>query len=74
MRRIEEDREVFSDPIVHLDMVLHNEALRVIYARYPELQPIPADFDEISSDLRWEEVTLPPSVSEADLDASRSRR
>jgi hypothetical protein len=58
-----EDREVFADPMVHLDRVLRREALRIIYSRYPELQP---GFDEISSDRRWEDVTLPPSISEAD--------
>jgi hypothetical protein len=62
-----EDREVFADPMVHLDRVLRREALRIIYSRYPELQP---GFDEISSDRRWEDVTLPPSISEADLDAA----
>jgi Protein of unknown function len=43
--------------------------LRALYDRHPELQPIPEDFDQIDSDLRWEDVTLPPSISEADLDA-----
>ena len=66
----EEDRKVFSHPMVHLDVVLHSEALQAIYSRYPELRPMPADFDEIDSDLQWEDVTLPPSVSEADLDAT----
>jgi hypothetical protein len=27
------------------------------------------DFDEIDTNLRWEDATLPPSISEADLDA-----
>jgi hypothetical protein len=65
-----EDRDMFTDPMVHLEVGLHAKAFMVIYARYPELRPIPADFDEISSELRWEDVTLPPSIWEADLDAA----
>ena len=45
------------------------DALRSVYERYPELQPIPEDFDHLDTDLRWEDVALPPSISEADLDA-----
>lgn len=65
-----EDREMFSDAMAHLYVGLRAKALRVIYSRYPELWPIPSDFDEIDSDLRWEQMTLPPSISEADLDAA----
>jgi hypothetical protein len=43
--------------------------LRSVYDRYPELQPIPEEFDHLNTDLRWEDVMLPPSISEADLDA-----
>lgn len=64
-----EDREAFSDPMAHLWYGLHGKALQVIYARHPELQPIPQDFDEIDTNLRWEDAMLPPSISEADLDA-----
>jgi hypothetical protein len=64
-----EDRAVFDEPLINLWVALHADALRSVYERYPELQPIPDDFDEISSDLQWKDITLPPSVSEADLDA-----
>jgi uncharacterized protein DUF3658 len=64
-----EDRAVFSEPMAELWFRLHGKALRVIYTRYPELQPIPDDFDEISSDLQWKDVTLPDAISAADLDA-----
>src|ERR1700744_6612486 len=64
-----EDREVFSEPMAELWFRLHGKALRVIYTRYPELRPIPDDFDEISSDLQWKDVTLPRDISAADLDA-----
>jgi Protein of unknown function len=65
-----EDRAVFSEPMAELWYRLRGKALRVIYTRYPELQPIPDDFDEISSDLQWKDVTLPDAISEADLDAA----
>jgi hypothetical protein len=64
-----EDREAFSDPMAHLWHGLHGKALRVIYDQYPELQPDTEDVDGIDTYLRWEEATLPPSISEADLDA-----
>jgi hypothetical protein len=64
-----EDREIFGDPMNKLWGALHGHALRSVYERYPELQPIPEGFDEIDTDLRWEDVVLPPSISEADLDA-----
>jgi len=63
-----EDRAVFSEPMADLWGLLHGKALRVIYARYPELRPTPDDFDEISSDLQWKDVTLPNAISETDLD------
>jgi Protein of unknown function len=64
-----EDRAIFGDPMNKLWGALHGHALRAVYERYPELQPIPEGFDEIDTDLRWEDVTLPPSISEAELDA-----
>jgi hypothetical protein len=65
-----EDREMFSDPMAYLYVGLRAKALRVIYSHYPELWPVPPDFDEISSDLQWEEVTLALSITKADLDAT----
>jgi hypothetical protein len=46
---------------------LYFEMLELVYAQHPELRP-PAKPPTISSDLRWQDVTLPKSVSEADLD------
>ncbi len=48
---------------------LHGKALRAIYTRYPELEPIPDDIDKMSSDLQWKDVTLPQGISAAELDA-----
>jgi uncharacterized protein DUF3658 len=47
---------------------LYFEMLELVYAQHPELRP-PAVPPTINSDLRWKDVTLPKSVSEADLDA-----
>ncbi len=64
-----EDRATFVRPLAELVFDLHDEVLEPLYHRFPELRPIPEDFDEIDTNLRWEDVTLPPSISEADLDA-----
>ena len=64
-----EDRAVFSEPMAELWYRLRGKALRAIYTRYPELEPIPDDIDEIDSDLQWKDVTLPKGISAAELDA-----
>ena len=43
--------------------------LRLISDQHPQLGEPSEDIFTICCDLRWKEVTLPPSVSEADLDA-----
>ena len=47
-----------------------DEILERIYASYPDLRPRPPPQEEpeISSPLRWADVTLPASVTAADLD------
>jgi hypothetical protein len=61
----EEARSAFAEPLAKASD-LHFELLRMIYNRFPDLpsQEIPT----ITSTLRWEDVRLPPSVTEADLD------
>lgn len=59
----------YFPPMAELWFRLHGKALRVIYTRYPELQPIPDHFDQINSDLQWKDVTLPDAISAPDLDA-----
>ena len=41
--------------------------MRALYVQYPEIEPS-GEVPAISSTLRWEEVILPESVSEADVD------
>jgi Protein of unknown function len=63
-----EDRWMFIEPLAELQHHLHFKALKLVYAKYPELRP-PPERPTISSDLRWKDVTLAKSVSETDLDA-----
>jgi hypothetical protein len=64
-----EDRKIFSALLrgFYRDC---DEILERIYAGYPDLRPPPSPQEEpeISSPLRWADVTLPASVTEADLD------
>jgi Protein of unknown function len=63
-----EDRKRLAGPLGATVDALHFELLKAVYDEYPELRP-PGETPVISSSLRWEDVSLPPSVSEADLDA-----
>jgi hypothetical protein len=49
---------------------LHLDLLAQVYDQYPDLEPPPLDKEipTISSSLTWEQVRLPPSVTEANLD------
>lgn len=62
-----DDRAIFARPIADLLGCIHFDLLDAIYARYPELEP-PRETPTISSELRWQDVTLPAPVSEAELD------
>jgi hypothetical protein len=64
-----EDRAALSEPSIDMWVILHSRALREIYARHPQLRPIPEGVDEIDCDLHWGDVTLTPPLAEADLDA-----
>jgi hypothetical protein len=50
---------------------LYINVIGAIRDRYPDLGPpvISKELPEIDSDLRWDQVRLPPGVSEADIDA-----
>jgi hypothetical protein len=60
------DREALEKPLGDIVTALHFDLLRKLHAQYPESEPsgeIP-----VIRTLRWEEVTLPETVSEADVD------
>jgi hypothetical protein len=46
---------------------LNSELLDLIFDRFPDLMPF-EEFPKINSKLRWDQVRLPPSVSEAEVD------
>lgn len=61
------DRAALAVSLGDIGSALHFELLRTIYDRYPDLRP-PHEVPVIDSVLRWENVVLSKSVSEADLD------
>ena len=63
-----EDRKRLAGPLGATVCALHFELLKAVYDEHPELRP-PDETPVISSFLRWDDALLPPSVSEADLDA-----
>ena len=67
-----EDRVKLGDVLEQVTAALHSTLLPAIHQQYPDLAP-PYEEDgetpEINSTLRWEDVRLPPSVSESEIDA-----
>ena len=62
-----DDRVTLAAPLGEIVSALHFDLLQAIYARYPELKPR-AEPAVISSALRWDDIALPGSVSETDID------
>jgi hypothetical protein len=66
-----EERTRLNTLLVRVVAALQSKVLAAIHDQYPDLEPpyegeqVPA----ITSTLRWSQVRLPPSVSEADIDA-----
>ncbi|MCK1642418.1 hypothetical protein IVA95_33900 [Bradyrhizobium sp. 157] len=60
-----ENKEAAS--VRDLVIKLNSELLQAIYERFPDLLPF-KEFPAISSSLRWDQVRLPPSASEAQVD------
>jgi hypothetical protein len=66
-----EDRLRFDDLLAEVRDALHSDVLATIYDQHPDLEP-PAERREmphINSELRWDQVRLPTSMSEAEVDA-----
>src|SRR3974390_530325 len=64
----EGEREKLAAPLGQVMSALHAELWRAIHGRFPDLIPF-REFPAISSALRWDQVRLPPGISEADIDA-----
>ncbi len=65
-----EDRAILAGPLGETVSVLHFELLQAIYIRYPDLRPPVAERPTISTLRRWEDIVLPESISETDLDST----
>ncbi len=63
----DDGRKLFAEPLVTAVFHLQFKLLRLIYKRFPDLEPPPPPAI-IDSTLRWEDVSLPPSVLETDVD------
>ena len=61
------DQDKYAAALSALIIKLNSELLQAIYARFRDLIPF-EEFPEISSSLRWDQVQLPPSVSEAQVE------
>jgi hypothetical protein len=64
-----EARRTFAEPLTNIIRELQFGLLQVIYNRFPDLKPVPNEIPTIDSTLRWEDVHLPPSATEADVDS-----
>ncbi len=64
----EEARKTFAEPLANVFCDLHAGMLRIIYDRFPDLKPVSDEIPTICSTLLWEDVRLPPPVTEADID------
>ncbi len=64
-----DERAKFADSFGEIVSALHFKLLHAVYIQYPELKPLPEEEPTISSLLRWDEVTLPASVSQEAIDS-----
>lgn len=65
-----EERLKFSEVIYDLIAALQSDVWKPIYDEYPDLAPEYESFEPptICSELTWEEVELPPELTEDDVD------
>jgi Protein of unknown function len=66
-----EDRVRFDGLLAEVVDALQSDVLAAIYDQHPDLEPPVEEEEEpcINSELRWDQVRLPTSISEADIDA-----
>jgi hypothetical protein len=65
-----EERLILDGLLREVVETLHLDLLEQIYDQHPDLEPPPLDEEipTISSSLTWDQVRLPPSLTEADFD------
>jgi Protein of unknown function len=61
------DHDKDAASVRDLVIKLNSELLQTIFQRFPDLLPFD-EFPAINSSLRWDQVRLPPSVSETQVD------
>ena len=64
-----DERKAFHELIASVITPLDFELMPSLYAEHPELKP-PHGPSFVSSVLRWEDVSLPTSITEAEIDAA----
>ena len=66
-----EDRVKFGDLLEGVLDALHSGLLAALYSQHPDMDPSSddAEIPEINSEMQWDQVRLPPSISETDIDA-----
>jgi hypothetical protein len=64
-----DERKPLARPLGEVILSLHWDMLPTIYQQFPDLEPPRStEVPTIDSELQWDEVSLPPSVTERDLD------
>src|SRR6266702_7461619 len=65
-----EERLRFDGLLTEVIIALQQKLLAPIHDQYPDLEPplLEEEIATICSELRWDQVCLPPSVTESDLD------
>jgi hypothetical protein len=63
------ERKAFNELMAEAITPLHSRLMPALYAEHPQLRPAHAP-SHISSLLRWEDVSLPGSITEADIDSA----
>src|SRR4051812_11539632 len=61
------DQDKDAAAISELAIKLNSELTEALFQRFPDLLPF-SEFPAINSSLRWDQVRLPPSASEAQVD------
>ena len=66
-----EDRVRFDGLLAEVIAALRSDVLATLYDQHPDLEPPVEEMEEpfINSELGWDQVRLPTSISEADVDA-----
>jgi hypothetical protein len=60
--------KLFEEILRDAYLMVYFKLLPAIYREHPELEP-PPERPRIDSKLRWEDVSLPPGITEAEIDA-----